>query len=492
VALKPFVGRQNELETIQHLWEEPAARLLVLYGRRRVGKSRLLRHWIQQSGQNVLYWQAEPDTPDAHLREFSQVLFNHSSSGFPAPADFTYASWEQVFAQIGMLARSERQGVVIDEFTFLVASDPSIPGRLQRSWDQLLANANLFLCLSGSHLGMMQREFLSDRAPLFGRASAMLHLAPLSFGLTVRYFPDYSAEDRMTIYAIFGGVPFYWEQIDPARSVDANLRRKVFTPSSLLDAEARLLLSDYVKELKNYVGILKAIGQGNHTLKDISRLTGIPATQLPAYLSILSDAGYVARFEPLIPLARTTRAGRYYITDPFLRFYFRFIAGRASQLSLYEPEQALAEYHRHMPDFIGAHTWEEVCREWVLRASNRGVLPLYPDEVRSAWGRNVNLDVVGVNSMRRHVLLGECKWTRDPMDAGVLKDLVEKAGLVVPDREDWQVFFLGFSKSGFTREAEAFARQIAAARPANARWQLAGCLLVDLPRLDRDLADWTS
>jgi len=492
MILKPFVGRQKELETIQHLWDEPAARMMVLYGRRRVGKSRLLKHWIQETGQHLVYWQAEPDTQEAHLREFSQALFNLASPGFPAPADFTYANWEQVFAQIGMMAQRERLGVIVDEFTFLIASDPSIPGKLQRAWDQSLDNANLFLCLSGSHLGMMQREFLSDRAPLFGRASAKLHLMPLSFGLTGRYFPDYSAEDRMTLYTLFGGVPFYWEQIDPALSIDENLRRKVFTPSSLLDAEAQLLLSDYVKELKNYVGILKAIGQGNNTLNDISKPTGIPATQLPAYLNVLSDAGYVARFEPIISLARSTRVGRYYITDPFLRFYFRFIAGRASQLSLFEPDQALAEYHRHMPDFIGTHTWEEVCREWVLRASNRGVLPLYPDDVQSAWAKDVNIDVVGVNYMRRHMILGECKWTKDPMDVGAIKGLIEKAKLAVPDKDNWQVYFLGFSKSGFTHEAEKFAKQIVKAQPAGFQWRIAGCLLVDLDRLDQDLADWAS
>lgn len=129
MTLKPFVGRRKELEAFQHLWEEQTARMMVLYGRRRVGKSRLLKHWIQERGQRVVYWQAEPDTQEAHLREFSQALFNHASPDFPAPADFTYASWEQVFAQIGMMAQHERLGVVIDEFTFLVASDPSIPGQ---------------------------------------------------------------------------------------------------------------------------------------------------------------------------------------------------------------------------------------------------------------------------------------------------------------------------------------------------------------------------
>ena len=490
MSLHPFIGRKRELEILNRLWAEQKARMLVLYGRRRVGKSRLLKQWIQESGQRVLYWQAEPDTAEAHLREFSQALFNHTSPGFQAPADFTYASWEQALAQIALLGRQERTGIFIDEFTFLIASDPTLPGKFQRMWDQTLEDSDLFLCLCGSHLGLMQREFLSDRAPLYGRASALLHLQPLSFGLTGQYFPAYPAEDRMALFAAFGGVPFYWDQLDPALSVEENLQQRVFSPSSMLDAEARLLLSDYVKELKNYTGILRAIGQGGNTLNDISRLTGIPAAQLPAYLSILADAGYVARFEPVVPLARSTRVGRYYFTDPFLRFYFRFVAGRASQISLFEPDQSLAEYRRHMPDFIGTHTWEEVCREWVLRAANRDKIPLYPDEVQSAWSADVNIDVVGVNRMERHLILGECKWTKGPLDVSVLQGLVAKAALAVPERGDWQVYFLGFSKNGFTRQAGEFARSIEKAIPGGARWKVAGCQLVDLSQVDRDLAEW--
>jgi uncharacterized protein len=353
----------------------------------------------------------------------------------------------------------------------------------------VLENANLFLCLSGSHLGMMQREFLSDRAPLFGRASAKLHLAPLSFGLTGQYFPKYSAEDRMTLYTVFGGVPFYWDQINPSLSVEENLAQKVFTPSSMLDAEARLLISDYVKELKNYVGILKAIGQGSHILTGIARATGLAANTLPGYMNILADAGYIGRFEPIIPLARSSRVGRYYFTDPFLRFYFRFIAGRATQLSLFEPDQALAEYQRHMPDFIGAHTWEEVCREWVLRASNKGELPLYPDEVRSAWSKDINIDVVGVNQRLRHMILGECKWTKNPVEAGVLKGLVEKAKIAMKGREGWSAYFLAFSKNGFTSSAYAFAEEIER-QVGEVAWQVAGCRLVDLSQVDRDLSQW--
>jgi AAA+ ATPase superfamily predicted ATPase len=154
--------------------------------------------------------------------------------------------------------------------------------------------------------------------------------------LTSQFFPI-TCRAAHGALPIFGGIPFYWEQIDPALSIDENLRRKVFTPSSLLDAEAQLLLSDYVRKLKNYVEILKAIRQRNNTLKDISKSTGIPATQLPAYLGILADAAMWPASAHHF-LAHSTRAGRYYITDPFLRFYFRFIAAGVA-VGLFEPDQ---------------------------------------------------------------------------------------------------------------------------------------------------------
>jgi AAA+ ATPase superfamily predicted ATPase len=480
-----FVGRSHELHMLDQLWDEQTGRMVMLYGRRRVGKSRLLTHWARLGGKRVLYWQADTDTADNHLRQFSQALFSFANPGFPAPPDFTYATWEQALFQAAQMAQTERLGLFIDEFTYLITSDPALPGKIQKIWDQTLQDSNLLLVFSGSHLGMMEREFLSERAPLFGRASVKHMLAPLSFGLTSAYFPDYSAEERMQLYTIFGGIPFYWDQVNPAVSVETNLKQKVFTTSSLLDAEARLLLTDYLKELHNYVSILRAIAHGNNTLGEIARSTGLSVTSVPKYLASLASAGYVTHNRSVIPLAGSTRVGRYYITDPFLRFYFRFLASRRTQLALNEPGQALAEYRAHMPDFIGSHTWEEVCREWVLRAANRGILPLYPDEVESAWTKEMNIDVVGVNTMRRHLILGECKWKQTPLDEADLQRLVEKSAAVTVEGGGWKVFLIGFSKSGFSRGAQNLPARMEEVLPG-----VAGCELVDLARVDADLAEW--
>ena len=219
-----FLDRKRELQQIEDLWSSPHAEFLVLYGRRRVGKTALLTEWMRNSSQRALYWVATHTSAANQLRSFSQALYNFANPNAPAPKTFTYTSWEQAFQQVASLAEEKRLALFIDEFTYLLEVTPDIAGQLQNLWDHLLSQRNLFLCLSGSHLGMMKREFLSYQAPLYGRASEQLYLQPFSFGATHRFFPNYSAAERVTIYAIFGGVPAYWERINPQKTISQNIK----------------------------------------------------------------------------------------------------------------------------------------------------------------------------------------------------------------------------------------------------------------------------
>ena len=485
-----FVGRAQELALLDRLWGADKAHFLVVYGRRRVGKTRLITHWIRKTGCRALYWMADPDSADAHLRQFSKAVYNFTSPAQPAPEEFTYATWDQAWAQVVELSKSGRIGVFLDEFTYLMEADPGIAGRLQRIWDHELERANVLLCLSGSHLGMMQRGVLAYQAPLYGRASAALHLPPLAFGHTGAYFPRYSASDRVTLYAVFGGIPYYWRLIDQAGSISKNIREILLTPGGLVESEARLLLQDFLSDIHNYVSILRAIAHGRNTPKDIETFTGIANVHVAQYLKILGETGYVARYQP-VTSQRQTRLGRYFVTDPFLRFYFRFLASRKSQISMGETEQAWRELKKHMSDFIGQYTWEELCREWTLRAANRNILPLYPDQVESAWTREAQVDVVGINSMEGHLVLGECKWTAGRGKADTLRELVEKkAPKFIPAQQKWQVFYLGFSRSGWNEQAQAYAAQINDQQPAGENWECVGMRLVDLEQVDGDLCAW--
>ncbi len=492
-----FIGRSMELQTLDRLWQSNrGAQFLILYGRRRVGKTALLAHWIQTRNPRALYWVATPDSALAQLRSFSQAVYAFGRPNIPIPDSFTFGSWEQAWEEIARLSEQERIAVFIDEFTYLLETTPAIAGKLQNFWDQRLKNCDLLLCLSGSHLGMMTREVLSYQAPLYGRATAQMHLRPLPFGLTHKFFPRYSAVDRVAIYAMFGGIPAYWERLEQNRSISYNIKNQLLTPNNLMQAEPRLLLQDFISEPHNYLAVLTAIANGSHTPRDIASFTGLPNVQVPKYLSVLSEAGFVER-RISVTAAPNSRAGRHHITDPYLRYYFRFLAARQNQLELGIQDQALAEITRHMIDFIGTHTWEELCREWLLRAGAREnvalkQLPFLPDEVSSAWNAAVQIDVAGINTMEKTLILGECKWTTSPVDRDVLARLVEeKVQKIVPSAGKWRIFFLGFSRSGWTQEALQYQKELQNRRPKGENWQGIGLRLVDLNQLDYDLEHWS-
>ena len=489
----PFLGRRQELQLLDQLWVAPGAQFLVLYGRRRIGKTALLSEWITHTGYRVVYWVATPSSALAQLRSFSQAIYNAANPDAPAPDDFTYTTWEQAWRQTANLAKTERLAVFVDEFTYLLEVTPEIAGILQNLWDQVLSKTNIFLCISGSHLGMMKREFLNYQAPLYGRASAQIHLRAMPFGLTSAFFPRYSAVDRVALYAMFGGVPAYWERIDPGKSISHNIKTQLLSPNNLMQSEPALLLHDFVSDLHNYAAVLTAIANNARTPKEIATHTGLPENSVPKYLSVLIESGFVERRVSMTDNPASSRRGRHHITDPYLRFYYRFLESRQYQFALKIQDQALSEITRHLIDFIGTHTWEEICREWVLRAGALGAIPFMPDQVGSAWNRQAQVDVVGMNRMEKTLVLGECKWTLDAVDRKVITILVEqKAGQIVPKQGHWRVYFLGFARSGWTSGALAYQEQINRQPITGENWVSAGLRLVNLDQVDDDLTAWST
>jgi AAA+ ATPase superfamily predicted ATPase len=485
-----FIGRQKELALLDDLWRSERPEFLILYGRRRVGKTALLTHWMKQTGSRVLYWVASPDSALAQLRSFSQSVYNFAYPAAPAPESFTYASWEQAWQEVARLAEQGRMALFIDEFTYLLEVTPGLVGHLQHFWDQIFQKSNLFLCISGSHLGMMMREVLSYQAPLYGRSTAQMHLRPLPFGITWTAFPKYTAVDRVGLYAIFGGIPAYWQRVEPKKSVSQNIKDLLLTENNVMQSEPRLLLQDFLSDLHNYWAVLTAIANHARTPKEIFTYTGIPNVQVPKYLSVLSEAGFVER-QISVTAAANSRTGRYHITDPYLRFYFRFLASREKQLAMGMRDQALAEISRHLIDFTGTHTWEELCREWAIRASAKNELPFLADEVGSAWNPQVQIDVAGINTMEKTLLLGECKWTLSPVGREVLSELIEeKIARIVPVNGFWRVYTLGFSRGGWTDQALAYQRQLERQKITGSNWELLGMRLVNLEQVDQDLERW--
>jgi len=473
-----FVNRQAELAFLNDVLARKrptAAQFILLYGRRRVGKTVLLRHWAEHSGLSHTYWAAEKEPAALQRRKlFARVL------GVEPARAATFDSWADCWQAIAAMLTDRRHILILDEFTYAAEADPAMLSSVQHAWDQLFKSSQLVIVLCGSHVHTME-TLQARQSPLFGRLTGQWHLRPLHFASLSEFLPNWSAEELVAGYAVVGGVPAYLEWLDPELSLSDNIRDVVLAPGSMFVAEPAFLLYDEVREPATHLAILKAIGAGEHTLSEISNAALVGKSHLSAYLARLRELRLVERRLPItIPPARRRRArrGRYHLSDPYFRFYFRFIAPYYDDLT-YNPEQVLPYIREGLRPFVGMTAFEELSRQWVSEQGRAGRLPFGPEEVGSHWSRRVQVDVVAVDWREREVLLGECKWGADKVRRSVIRELVENKTPEVlkdlpEDGEGWKVYYAFFARAGFTDAARTEAEAV-------------GALLVDLERLDADL-----
>lgn len=490
-----FVGRSRELETLDRLWGSSRATFLILYGRRRVGKTRLLAQWLEDHPEDGFYWVAEPTSPLSQLRSFSQALMAFMDPEIDIPADFTFSTWELALRQVSTFAQNRRVALFIDEVTYLIDSDPKFVGMLQKVWDRWLSNANIMLAMAGSQMGMMRKHLLDYDAPLYGRATATVELLPLPFGSLREYFPNYSAEDRVSIFSMWGGVPAYWERLEPNQTVMENLRQIILPANAWMVDESRILLQDFITDLHHYVGVMRAVADGQQAMSYISKRTGLSSSKVSFYLSVLRDTGFVVREIPVTQLGTDSRRGRYSVTDPYLRFFYRYISANQSKLALGQYSSVLDSIEETFPAFIQANTWRELCREWLLRASANNLIPVPVEEVGGEWTRNLEIDVAGISKGDKSLVLGNCYWQEAPCGLEAVDELVGDINTILPKDEDvWSIYFSLFSASGWTEEAQEKARGriVSVSQRGRRRWRSVGVRLLDLATVDADLAQWSS
>jgi AAA+ ATPase superfamily predicted ATPase len=452
--------REAELEELDFVLKESGSHFLMVSGRRRLGKTTLLVEWAQRASAPAIYWVASRVSAAQLLRSFSQAVYNHLHPDMQADANFSYPTWEMALRQLAEPAGQGRLIVILDEFSYAVEVEPSLPSVLQNIWDHTLQQTEILLVICGSHIGMM-RKLQIHQAPLFGRITGQLQLQPLPFSAVSAFLPDYSLEHRVAVYAMLGGVPGYLERFSDQISLADNVRRHLFRPTGMFRTEPQFLLQDELSQPHNYLAVLLAIAAGNHTQGDISRATGLE--HVTAYLARLQELHFVRRELPVTVPDRErmkSRRGRYDLADAYMRFYYRFI----------HPNQHLLEQLLHdwlwqliseqLRAFIGAHAFEELCREWILVKARAGDLPFLPERVGSHWAPDAQIDVVAINWRLKQILLGEAKWTGNTLNRKIVRDLMAKRTLVVPEpEEDWQVHYAFFSRSGFTDAAVQEARQ---------------------------------
>lgn len=477
-----FIDRQTELaflNKIQTRKRPGPAQLILLYGRRRVGKTRLLRYWAENSSLPYTYWAAEKEPAALQRRKLFAKVDERPIAQSPI-----FGTWQETWEAVAHKIGDTKHILIIDELPYAAESDPALLSSLQHAWDGLFQHTNIIIVVCGSQVRTM--ETLQNRqSPLFGRFTGQWYLQPMPFHTLSEFFPNWSAEERVALYGIVGGIPAYLEWLDPDLNLVENLNQVILDSGSMFLSEPTFLLYEEVREPQSYLALLKALGSGCHTPAEISNHSLIGKSHLASYLSRLQDLKFVERRLPAtVPSTkrRTSRRGRYHLSDPYFRFYFRFMAPFHEDLP-FDSMPVLNKVRQELRAFIGQTTFEELARQWVQIRGRQGKLSFTPERIGSHWDKTVQVDVVAINWHDHKILLGECKWGERAVGKSVISELVESKTPKVlkslpKDGEGWKVEYAFFARAGFTSSAEEAGRAVQA-------------YLVDLEQLDAvlNLAD---
>ncbi len=457
-----FVNRDRERAFLETHHATDQAELIVLYGRRRVGKTELLRTFCADKPH--IFFVADLGTEEGQLAEFTHQIgeFVAGDPDLLAP----FATWEAAFNYLATQT-SERLVVVLDEFTYLIDSNAALPSTLQKLWDTQLRNSDIMLVLCGSYVGIMEQEVLAYRSPLYGRRTGQWRLQPLTFWDIQQLLPRFSPVDLVRAYAILGGVPAYLRQFDDRLSLLDNVEQKVLAMGEFLYDEPRFLLLQELREPSRYFAVLEAIAGGRTRMNEIAQAAHIGTTSISFYLKTLQEMGLIDRVVPVTEKnPRKSRWGIYQITDHYFRFWFRFVYPNHSLLERGETDQVRRRIAEQLDQFVGP-AFERICQEALWRRHRAGKLDFTPAAVGYWWNRQEEIDVAAMGE--DEVLLGECKWTSRPVGVNILDDLKRKAQAL--DRT-LPVRYALFARSGFTPALQARAAE-------------EGVLLVDLEELSR-------
>ena len=469
----PFIDRALELRRLEEAWASVGPQLVIVSGRRRVGKTELLGRFSR--GKPVAYLAAAQRVRADQLSDSARdlaALANGFRRGRP-PA-IRLNDWEAVLDLIGERATDRRIGVVIDEFPYLVAESPELPSLLQRWWDRTASKTKVFLVLAGSDQALVE-QLVSPRAPLFGRATLRPHIEPMDYFNAAGFVVGWPPEDRIRAFAVAGGIPYYLRFFDPSVGFRANLLRLAFSPDGPLFREAEYLLEAEFREVSRRGSIFRAMASGAVTPNEIAQRIGLGgAADVQANLADLVRMGLVRRIVPVTRRAELrSRQVAYRIADPYLAFYFTILEPRRSLIQLGPASVADRSLSDEELDAYVSRVFEDVARQYVRRAAAAGVLPIV-QEVGTWWQGTEEIDVVGVDGSRV-AMVGEAKWQRSAMGLDEVNTLRRRAGLL----SDQPVRLLLFSRGGFTGATsrvagvtrvglrELFARDLAFERSAS-------------------------
>lgn len=439
-----FIGREREVAALDRLYESNKFEFAVIYGRRRVGKTALINHFIDNK--EAIYFMGVESNEKQNLENFSKSIIEYSSG---IEAETSFLSFQAALEYVFKLAEKKRLILAIDEYPYVARSSKSLASTLQLLIDKYKDTSQLMLILCGSSMSYMEDEVLAYKSPLYGRRTAQMKIFPFSFDEACRYLKNYSDEDKALAYGIVGGTPQYLLQMDDRLSIEDNIKNTYLNPISFLYEEPTNLLKQEVREPAIYMAIITAIAVGASRMSDISNKVGEDSNICANYLKSLINLGIVKKETPYGE--KTSRKSIYSIEDNMFRFWYRFVPNNNSVIMRGAADIVYRRIEPQLSEYMGA-VFEEICKQYLWNLLLNGNSPVEFSELGRWWGndpiekKQTEIDIMGEQD-KKTALFGECKWTNEKVDLGVLETLIKRSKLF----SYINVHLFLFSRSGFTK-----------------------------------------
>lgn len=452
--MKQFVDRELEMETLQNEYDRDGSALVVLYGRRRVGKTTLISEFIKDK--KALFFLASEEAEAQNRNAFKEKVAEFINSDLLRGADIK--SWDVLFKAIMDTPFDSKPVIVLDEFQYLGKANPAFPSIFQRIWEEILKDKSVMVILCGSLISMMESQTLAYGSPLYGRRTAQIRLKQIPFGYYHEFFPNKSRRELIEMYAVTGGVPKYIELFSESKDIYTAIEKCVLNRSGYLYDEPHFLLQQEVSEVGSYFSIIKAIAAGNSKLSAISAVLEIKATSLTKYLKTLIDLDILEREIPITEEnPEKSKKGLYKIKDNYLRFWFAFVYPNMSFIESGHSSVVMNKIRKSLVKNHVAFVYEDVCKErmWDLNAED--AWPFHFTKLGRYWDSKDEIDIAALDPEGKNLILGECKYWSEPVGVSVLRDLEAKTDSVAWEQDKRKVWYVLFSASGFTDELKALA-----------------------------------
>ena len=421
-----FVNRMNELALLDRIAGSDRRELLVVYGRRRLGKTALLRRFGRD--RPMMFFSCPLSTAPEALRLFTRELARTFDD--PLLTRTQFSGWSEAVEYALEACGREGRPLVLDELPYLQHSVPGIESLLQHGWDGHDGAAKLVL--TGSSFSVLDAAVADPRAPLYGRRTAQLEVQPMSFAEVSDFYPGWSFDDRAVAYGLFGGVPAYAEQVSRHPSPRDAALALALSPTGPLHTEPEFLVREELRDPGVYFSILHSLAAGMTRPNQIAQDAGVPGPSTSKYLDVLRRMRLVHREVPVTEARpERSRKGLYRLSDPFLRFWFRYVYPNRSALEAGVGHEVLETVV--LPDldtFMGL-PYEEICRQHLI-AEGPQVLGWRPVRVGRYWDARTEIDLIAVDATGDRVGFVECKWGRNVDVARAVRRLREKARAVTP------------------------------------------------------------